>query len=353
MSAAPSSDDLAGLVDIPALERFLDERLGGHVPITVWKHTAGYSNVTLFIDRGDQRLVLRRPPTGPLLPSAHDVIREWRFISALWGRARVPRPVAACEDSSVIGAPFYVMERVNGTEIRDSIPAPYDHPAGRRKMAEELIDALVEVHAVDWRSTDLSAPPTSFAERQVRRGRRQWELTRPHTRDLPDLDRAADWLEAHLPEERERTIVHGDYKLDNVLFDLQEPKLLAILDWELATLGDPLGDVGWLLSTWGDPRDLERRGTDEDEVLAPSVTLREGFPTRQELAQMYAERSGRPLADMHFWLGLAMFKGAVIGEGIYMRYLQGNVTNPQGARMKDEVPKRVARLMEVIEAGTV
>lgn len=353
MTAPSPSEELAALVDVAALERFLDERLGGHEPITVRKHTAGYSNVTLFVDRGEERFVLRRPPTGPLLPSAHDVIREWRFLSALWGKARVPRPVVACEDPSVIGAPFYVMERVNGTEIRDRIPAAYDHPAGRRRMAEELVDALVEVHAVDPAATELSAPPTSFAERQVRRWRRQWELTRPHTRDLPDLDRAADWLEAHLPEERERTIVHGDYKFDNVLFALDEPRLLAILDWELATLGDPLGDVGWLLSTWGDPRDLERREPGTEEVLAPSVTLREGFPSRGELAELYAARSGRSLRDMHFWLVLAMFKGAVIGEGIYMRYLQGNVTNPQGARMKEEVPKRVERLMEVIAAGTV
>lgn len=353
MSSASASGELAALVNIPALEHFLDERLGGHVPITVWKHTAGYSNVTLFIDRGDQRLVLRRPPAGHLLPSAHDVIREWRFISALWGKARVPRPLVACEDESVIGAPFYVMERVEGTEIRDSIPEPYDNPEGRRKMAEELIDALVELHAVDWRTTDLTAPPTSFAERQVRRWRRQWELTRPHTRDLPDLDRTADWLETHLPPERERTIVHGDYKLDNVLFDLHEPKLLAILDWELATLGDPLGDLGWLLSAWGDPRDLEEGSEGDDEVLAPLVTLQEGFPTRQELAEMYAKRSGRTLENMHFWLVLAMFKGAVIGEGIFMRFLQGNVTNPQGARMEREVPKRVARLMEVIAAGTI
>lgn len=345
-------DELAGLIDVQALQRFLDEKLGGTVPIRVWKHTAGYSNVTVFIDRGDQKLVLRRPPGGHLLPSAHDVIREWRFISALYGRARVPRPVVACEDPSVIGAPFYVMERVPGREIREEIPVAYDNPAGRRKVAEETIDALVELHAVDWQEVGLSAPPASFAERQVRRWKRQWELTRPHTRDLPGLDRVAAWLEQHLPEERERTIVHGDYKLDNLLFSLEEPKLLAILDWELATLGDPLGDLGWLLSTWGDPRDRDNpQRSPEGEVLAPAVTLLEGFPSRQELAEMYAERSGRSLHDMHFYLVLAMFKGAVIGEGIYMRYLQGNVTNPLGARMEWQVPLRIERMLEVLETG--
>ncbi|MEX1102774.1 MAG: phosphotransferase, partial [Dehalococcoidia bacterium] len=132
-------DELAGLVDVPALQRYLDVHVPGPAaPIAVRKHTAGYSNVTLFIDRGDHRWVMRRPPSGHLLPTAHDVIREWRFISAVHGQARVPRPVLSCEDTAIIGAPFYIMERVPGTEIRESIPALYDTPAGRRRMAEEM-----------------------------------------------------------------------------------------------------------------------------------------------------------------------------------------------------------------------
>lgn len=350
---ATTPDDLAGLVDVPALERFLDAHLEGPAaPIRVWKHTAGYSNLTLFIDRGEQRLVLRRPPGGNLLPSAHDVLREHRYISAVYGKARVPRPLARCDDPAVIGAPFFVMERIDGTEIRETIPAAYDNPAGRRRMAEEMVDALVELHAVDWRAAGLTAPPGSYVERQLRRWLRQWELTRARTRDLPGLDRVAAWLEARKPEETETTIAHGDYKIDNVLFAFDEPKLLAILDWELATLGDPLADVGWLQSTWGDRRDIEReQAAAGDAAIPPPVTTWEGFPDADELAEMYAERSGRSIHDMRYYRIFAMFRGAVISEGIYMRYIEGNVTNPLAARMEWQVPLRIERMVSLLDAG--
>ncbi len=345
------SNELEGLVDVPALEAFLNEHMEGPAtPITVKKHTAGYSNVTLFIERGDKKLVMRRPPTGNLLPSAHDVGREWRFISAVHGKARVPRPIANCEDESVIGAPFYVMERVEGTEIRETIPSAYDNPEGRRKMAEEMVDALVELHAVDWEAAGLSAPPGSYVERQLRRWQRQWELTRERTRDIPGLDRASEWLHANMPAETETTIAHGDYKVDNVIFSFDEPKLLAILDWELASIGDPLADVGWLQYSWGDRQEIEReqQQAGADETIPPPVTTWEGFPGPEELAEMYADRSGRSIHDMTFYRALAMFKGTVIGEGIYMRYIEGNVTNPQGARMEWQVPMRVDRMLRLI-----
>lgn len=342
--------DVQALVNKESLERFLNESLPGESgPISIRKHTAGYSNVTLFIDRGDARWVMRRPPSGSLLPTAHDVMREYRFISAVYGKARVPRPLIACEDTAVIGAPFYLMERVAGTEIRDTLPVAYDNPTGRRHMAEEMVDALVELHAVDWKVAGLEAPPKSYVERQVSRWQRQWELTRERTRDLPGVDRVSEWLREHMPEERETTIVHGDYKLDNVLFSLDEPRLLAILDWELASIGDPLADVGWLLSGWAD------RGAKPIELppgtpqLPPPVTELGGFPDRAELAAMYAERSGRNVDDVRYFLVLAMFKGTVIGEGIYMRYREGNVTNPDGARMEWQVPLRIERMLQVLD----
>jgi len=343
--------DLRRLVDHESLERFLNEKLSGPLgPITVRKHTAGYSNVTLFIDRGEDRWVMRRPPTGNLLPTAHDVLREYRFISAVYGRARVPKPLVACDDLSVIGAPFYVMERVDGTEIRETIPASYDHPAGRRKVAEEMIEALVELHSIEPDEVGLAAPPGSYARRQLSRWQRQWELTRPRTRDLPGLDRASQWLQDHMPEETGTTIVHGDYKLDNVLFSLERPQLLAILDWELASIGDPLADLGWLVSGWADhgtPAESEEQSATLQ--LPPPVTQAEGFPDRGELCSMYAKRSGRDLETVGFYVLLAMFKGTVIGEGIYMRYREGNVTNPQGARMEWQVPLRIERMLQLLD----
>ena len=352
MTDQPSTADLHQLVDVPALERFVNEHVPGESgPLTVQRHTAGYSNVTLYVTRGSDEWVLRRPPTGNLLPTAHDVLREYRFISALHGKARVPRPVIACDDTSIIGAPFYLMERVHGTEIRDSIPAAYDDPVGRRRMAEEMIDTLVELHAVDWRETGLKAPSTPYLQRTVDRWNSQWEMTRPRTRGLPGLDLVAGWLREHMPEEETPTVVHGDFKLDNVLFAFDEPRLLAMLDWELATIGDPLADLGWLLSTWtGGSADAARVRDPDGNMLPAPVSTREGFPSTTQMGALYAERSGRPLHDLHYHLVLASFKGAVIGEGIYMRYLEGNVTNPLGARMEWQVPQRVDRLVQMLNS---
>jgi len=347
---APADADIGSLVDVAALERFVNQNVPGERgSLIVRKHTAGYSNITLYVTRGEEEWVLRRPPTGKLLPTAHDVLREYRFISALYGKARVPRPVIACDDTGVIGAPFYLMERVSGTEIRETIPAAYDHPAGRRRMADEMIDTLVELHAVDWRAAGLKAPSTPYLQRTVDRWRTQWEMTRPRTRALPGLDHVAEWLGRHTPEEQPATVVHGDFKLDNVLFALDEPRLLAMLDWELATIGDPLADLGWLLSTWtGGSADAAR--VPDGNVLPAPISTREGFPSTTEMAALYAERSGRHLRDVHYHLVLASFKGAVIGEGIYMRYLEGNVTNPLGARMEWQVPQRVDRLVQMVSS---
>ena len=206
------------LVNVEALQRFLDAEVpGSRGSLEIEQHVAGFSNVTLFVARADQRWVLRRPPAGPLLPSAHDVLREYRFISALHGHARVPRPVLACEDDSIIGAPFYLMERVDGAVARDRIPPQYDTPRGRRRMAEEMVDALVELHAVDWEAVGLRGRPSGYLQRQLDLWTRQWELTRPHTRDLPGIDEVLRWLGGSVPNSAETTVVHGDYKLDNVV----------------------------------------------------------------------------------------------------------------------------------------
>lgn len=330
------------LVDVAALERFVNERVPGEAgPVTVEKHVAGFSNETFFVTRGAERWVMRRPPRGPLLPTAHDVLREYRYIAALHGRARVPRPVAVCEDADIIGAPFYLMERVDGTVIRSELPAAYDTPEGRRRVAEELVDALVELHAVDWQAAGLTGRGEAYLSRQVERWAKQWELTRPRTRELPGLDAATAWLRARIPEDADVAVVHGDYKLDNVIFANDEPRLLAILDWEMATIGDPLADLGWLLSTWGDQGDppgtpqLNNRST---------LTELEGFPTREEMAARYEAKSGRSMKHFGFYRVLAVYKMVIILEGLYMHYLERTASNPGAAEFAWYVPVLIDRM---------
>jgi aminoglycoside phosphotransferase (APT) family kinase protein len=333
---------LEKLIDVAALERFVNANVPGPAgPLEVQKHVAGFSNETFYVTRGKERWVLRRPPRGPLLPTAHDVVREYRYLSALHGRARVPRPVAMCDDTSVIGAPFYLMERAEGVVIRAEMPAAYDDPAGRRKVAEEMVDALVELHAVDYEAAGLAGKGDTYLTRQVERWSKQWELTRPRTRQLPGLDSATDWLKARIPESAGSSVVHGDYKLDNVMFANDQPRLIAIFDWEMATIGDPLADLGWLLSTWGDPGDppgTRRRNE------GPVLTTAEGFPSGEEMAALYGEKSGRTMKHFAFYHVLAVYKLAIILEGLYMHYLEKTASNPGAAEFEWHVPVLVDRM---------
>ena len=220
--------------------------------------------------------MLRRPPRPPLPPSAHDVLREARLLRALAPTpARVPAVLAVCEDPAVIGCPFYVMERIGGEVIVSSLPPALDSPAQRRQIGEELIEALVEIHAVDWRAAGLEGfgKPTGYLERQLRRFGGLWVLNK--TREIPAMERVGAWLAENMPESGPASIVHGDYRLGNTIFAAQPPaRLVAVLDWEMATIGDPLADLGYLCMMWtesGDPNSGMR------EHLARSREPR-GFP---------------------------------------------------------------------------
>ncbi len=333
---------LEQLIDVGALERFVNEQVPGEPgSLDVQKHVAGFSNETFYVSRGDEHWVLRRPPRGPLLPTAHDVVREYRYISALHGKARVPRPVAVCEDPSVIGAPFYLMERKDGVVIRAEMPAAYDHPEGRAKVAEEIIDALVELHAVDYEAAGIGGKGDTYLERQVGRWSKQWELTRPRTRALPGLDAVTDWLRKRIPATDAVSIVHGDYKLDNVMYANDQPRLIAIFDWEMATIGDPLADLGWLLSNWGDPGDPPSTRTLNE---GPRVTGLEGFPGVDAMAALYERKSGRSMKHFAFYHVLAVYKLAIILEGLYMHYLEKTASNPASAEFEWYVPVLVDRM---------
>ena len=350
MTDSAALPDISHLMDIPALERFINNNVpGAQGPLAVRKHTAGFSNETFYVSRGDQHWVLRRPPRGPLLPTAHDVVREYRFIAALHGRARVPAPVALCEDLSVLGAPFYLMERCEGSVLRDSIPAVYDTPTGRARIASEMIDALVELHAVDWRAAGISGKDTGYLDRQVARWSGQWELTRPRTRELPGLDQVTAWLRERVPQSGPATVVHGDYKLDNVMYGSTEPRLLAIFDWEMATIGDPLADLGYLMNQWGPAAPVP--GYEDRESILVRLTDTEGFPSADEMAAMYEARSGRSMGDVLFYRALALYKGIVILEGLYMHYIEGSAANPGAAEFEWRVPMMIQVTQSLIASG--
>ncbi|MBA4181175.1 MAG: phosphotransferase family protein [Anaerolinea sp.] len=339
------------LIDVASLERFVNANVAGAAgPISVQKHIAGFSNETFYVTRGSEQWVLRRPPRGPLLPTAHDVVREYRYISALYGKARVPRPVAVCEDPAVIGAPFYLMERCDGAVIRLEVPGAYDDPAGRRAISEEMVEALVELHAVDWEAAGLSGKTEGYLSRQVGRWSKQWELTRPRTRELPGLDAATLWLRENTPESGPSTVVHGDYKLDNVMFAADRPKLLAIFDWEMATVGDPLADLGWLMSTWGDTGDPPppKGSAWENAVTGAPVSAKPGFLSNVEMAALYEKKSGRSMQHVTFYHVLAVYKLAIILEGLYMHYLEATASNPESGRFEWQVPLLIARMQRLI-----
>jgi aminoglycoside phosphotransferase (APT) family kinase protein len=342
-----SEPELEPLVDSERLDGYLRTRMPDVEPaeIEVERLMAGHSNETFFVRWGVREFVLRRPPRGAFLPTAHDVGREFRVLSALAGTdVRAPRPLLLCEDAGVIGAPFYLMERAPGVVIRDRLPRGLEAAYARQRLGEELVDALVELHAVDWRAAGLEGfgKPSGYLERQVRRWKGQLELTEPLTRPVPELHRVRVWLEQQVPEARDQTIVHGDYKLDNVAFEVGTgpPRLSAILDWEMSTLGDPLADVGWMLSFWREPADPAEFVMDEQ-----TVTRKPGFASREELLDRYREGSGREVPDLSFYLVLAVWKLAILLEGSYARHLAGKTDDPFFAYMEEGVPALARRAL--------
>jgi aminoglycoside phosphotransferase (APT) family kinase protein len=361
VSASPAPDDIVhthaqaqgnsrpALLVLEPLGAFLDEHDLGEGTILASPIGEGHSNVTYLIRRGGAELVLRRPPRPPLPPSAHDVLREARLLRALANTpARVPEVLAVCEDPAIIGCPFYVMKRIDGEPIVSSIPPPLDAPAQRHRIAEQLIDALAEIHAVDWRAAGLEGfgKPTGYLERQLRRFGGLWEINK--TREIGAVERVGTWLAEHLPESGAATIVHGDYRLGNTIFAAEPPaRLAAVLDWEMATIGDPLADLGYLCMMWteeGDPRGGMR------EHLG-GVTRREGFPTRVELIGYYEQQTGRSMRDLRWYTTLALWKSVVFMEGNYKRAVAGTTDDPYLKQFGDGVLELARQAEEVSRGG--
>jgi aminoglycoside phosphotransferase (APT) family kinase protein len=337
--------ELPPLVVREPLEAFLDRHGIGEGRLEAERIGEGHSNFTFLVSRGDARVVLRRPPRPPLPPSAHDVLREARLLRALEATdARVPRVLAVGEDESVLGVPFYVMEEMRGSVVTSDVPPALDTVEGRRKLCEELVDALVEVHAVDWRACGLEGygKPTGYLERQVRRFTGLWDYNK--TREVPVVEEVRDWLADNLPESPGSTIVHGDYRLGNVMVANDPPaRLVAIFDWELSTIGDPLADVGYLTVTWAQSDDP----ADNTFARLSAATRKPGFMTRAELTARYEEQSGRSVSALNWYQALAMWKAAVFMEGNFKRYTLGASDDPYLALFDEGVPALAEKAREV------
>ena len=349
MTSRPAVD--SALVDVARLAAWL----GTHETVTVARVGEGHSNLTFAVQAGRQHWVLRRPPAGPLLPTAHDVVREYRVLDLLTRAeqpVRVPRPVAVCQDPDVLGAPFYLMEQVDGVVVRDTLPGWLDEPA-RRVLGLDLATAFAELHRVDIEPFVAAGVgrPDGYLARQLRRWTGQREGIQAavaaaggRARDLPDYDAVRDWLVAHLPAEAEPAVVHGDAKLDNVVVGPGEtPAVAAVLDWEMATVGDPRADLGYLLSFWPEP-DVEVSSA--VHPLAQLVTAGAGFPSRDELVATWEQGTGRVAGDLTWFVTLAIWKLAVLLEASYHRYLAGTTDDPFFGTLEHGVPALLAHARE-------
>ena len=328
-----------------ALESYLRENLPARVEgetfapassLRVEQFPGGHSNLTYCLEFGGREFVMRRPPFGPVAPTAHDMPREYRLLAAIHPHFPLaPRPYLLCEDTEVIGAPFYLMERRQGIVVRQQIPPEIGEDLGLRyRLSESMVDTLADLHAVDIAATGLIAigKPAGFVKRQVEGWAGRWE--RAKTSELREMAEVAQWLIARLPADPERpTLVHNDYKLDNVMLDPADPtRLVAILDWEMCTVGDPLIDLGLLLCYW--PQ------ADDPEIFAGSlrsVTMLPGWMKRDEIVQRYAVRSGRDLGQITYYHVFAIFKLAVVIQQIYYRYHVGQTRDQRFADFETRV----------------
>jgi aminoglycoside phosphotransferase (APT) family kinase protein len=321
-----------GAIDEGALADWLEANVEGFAgPLTLTKFPSGQSNPTYRVHATSGDYVLRRKPFGPLLPSAHAVDREYRLLSGLYPLGfPVPEPLALCDDPEIIGAIFYVMEMAKGRPYANGALPDFD-PDTRRRMYEQLVDTLAELHTIDPEKAELGdfGRPGNYFERQVARWTRQYRDS--ETDYIPEMERLIAFLPGTLPEQSRVSVVHGDYRIDNVVFD-GDGTLTAVLDWELATLGDPLADFSYLAMQWMMPADgaAGLAGLDLGAL---------GIPTLEEAAARYAERSGVPVAGQLDWyFAYNLFRLAGIVQGIKKRVIDGTASHAQAAEMAKRVP---------------
>jgi aminoglycoside phosphotransferase (APT) family kinase protein len=335
-------------VNVDFLQSFIDGRLGEHVPITVTPMVGGGSCEVFAIDRGDARWVLRRAPRHASSATAHDVLREFRILDAIKDEpVRIARPVLACDDADVFGAPFYVMERIDGVPVRSTIPQAWaDDPESQGRALDELIDALLAIHAVDWRARGLG--DMAHTERYLERQSSRWlsQLESYGGRDLPVAHDIAAWLDANRPPDQAPTLYHGDYKLDNVLYAHDAPpRLLTVVDWEMASIGDPLVDLAWAL-IFHPTEGTMRLGTAKDPRFAAV-----GLPSIAQLVERYAEASGRDTSNIGWYDVFSRWKLAVVLEGSYAKFVRGLSDKPIHEFFGQQAELLLASARTIIDRG--
>jgi aminoglycoside phosphotransferase (APT) family kinase protein len=312
-------------------------------PLELTRVGEGQSNLTYRVqDRSGRTVVLRRPPTGDILPSAHDMAREYRVLTGLASAGMpVPRPLALCDDPDVSGAVFYLMENVQGLVLTTLETAERITPDARGAAGRSMVHTLVKLQSTDLEASCLAEMrrPGSYASRQLRRWRRQWEASK--TRDIPLVDALAGRLEGNLPDETDATLVHGDFHLLNVIVG-PDGEVRAVVDWELCTVGDPLADLGLTVAYWNE---LGRPAREERHLFREPITELPGFPESAELVAEYGRASGRDLSALGFWVAFAYWKIAIIAEGVYRRWLD----NPASGTDPEHIGAAVTRLAELAD----
>ena len=347
---APLSPDTISVrsderIDEDRVADFLRGKLAGtENPLTVRQFGGGAANLTYLLEYGSHEYVLRRPPLGPVAPSAHDMARESKALLRLWKAFPLaPQAYLFCDDESIAGAPFFVMERRRGIVVRRSIPAVYDrYPDAPARMSEALIATLADLHAVDFKAIGLGdlGRPAGFVLRQIEGWWRRWQATR--LEELPAMNAVCEWLRANQPPEGTPSLIHNDYKLDNAMLAADDPgRIVAVFDWDMCTLGDPLSDVGALLAYWSLPDDQPHF-----RALA-MMPADDRFLRREELVARYAERSGRDVSAIHFYHALSLFRVTVIIAQIYVRYVRGQTRDERFASFGPRIPATAQAALDV------
>jgi len=339
-------------LDLAKLEPFLRSQFPDETgPLVVRQYPSGHSNLTYSVQFGPRELVLRRPPFGSKVKTAHDMSREFRVLSKL--RAHyppAPHVLLFCNDASVLGTPFYLMEPIHGIILRTDVPPGLDFPPETaRRVCESFLDNLALLHGLDYNAIGLAdlGKPQGYLERQVRGWIERYHGSKTH--DIPEVETISQWIQQHRPASSSAALIHNDYKYDNVVLDSNDlTKIIGVLDWEMCTIGDPLTDLGAALAYWVD-------ASDPPEILETrwGPTTYPGSLTRAQLVRRYAQRTGRDVSDMAFYLTFARFKIAVIVQQIYYRYHQGLTHDERFAAMPHRIKLLLRAALRTAETGAI